>query len=425
MVDQAIRYQSRRARLAALIKQRFPDKKGLVVLASAYEHPRYPFWQDSTWRYFVGLEEPGAIMIMTLEGEATLYLPTYTTDRSAWMSHVITPTDETARAWGLADFRALGQPVVGYHIAPLFSRSAHEQILSDVTALLQSGGVLFAPLSDRTDAYLGQRMLFERWQQWLPPFGGQSVDIGDLVGRLRRTKDPHEITLMARAGTITAAAHTAVARTIRDGVSEAAVEAALTASMIAQGAQHAFPPIIASGIRGTILHYHDNNELMRDGDLVVIDTGASVDGYAADVSRTYPVSGRFTKRQRELYDMVLATQTLVAEKARPGIWLRNAEKPEQSLQHIAMNHLKQYGLDTYFCHGIGHFLGLDVHDVGNAAEPLAEGDVITIEPGLYIRAEQIGIRIEDDFLIERDGVRCLTDELPRTADAVEQMVSCS
>ena len=164
---------------------------------------------------------------------------------------------------------------------------------------------------------------------------------------------------------------------------------------------------------------------MRNGDLVVVDIGAELGMYAADITRTYPVSGTFSKRQRELYDIVLATQQHIADISKPGLWLSNKEHPDKSLNHLARQFLQKYGYDKYLPHGIGHFLGLDVHDVGDYSVPLQAGDIITIEPGIYIPEEGIGIRIEDDYWVVEDGVVCLSDGLSKEARDIEQMVQQS
>jgi Xaa-Pro aminopeptidase len=157
----------------------------------------------------------------------------------------------------------------------------------------------------------------------------------------------------------------------------------------------------------------------------VIDIGAEYAYYAADITRTYPASGTFSERQREIYQMVLDAQEFVAAHAKPGYWLKNAAYPEQSLHHMAVQFFKEHGLDKYFMHGIGHYLGLDVHDVGSYQEPLKPGDLFTIEPGLYIRNEGIGVRIEDNYLMTGDGVRCLSAHIPKTVTDIERLMLCA
>ena len=192
--------------------------------------------------------------------------------------------------------------------------------------------------------------------------------------------------------------------------------------MTASHARLAFPSVVATGKNGTILHYSDNNGLIKNGDLVLVDIGAELHNYCADITRTYPVSGTFTKRQKELYNLVLETQEYVAALAKPGMWLKNPKNPDKSLYHLAHAFLTKRGYADYFPHGIGHFLGLNVHDVGDYAVPLHEGDVITIEPGIYIPQEGIGIRIEDNYWIAKDGAICLSEDMPKTAEEIEAVM---
>ena len=189
--------------------------------------------------------------------------------------------------------------------------------------------------------------------------------------------------------------------------------------MTASHARTSFPSIVAGGKNSTVLHYHENSGTLRNGDLVVVDIGAEYNNYCADLTRTYPVSGTFSKRQKEIYEVVLATQEYIASRAKPGMWLKNKDNVEQSLHHLAVKFLAQSGYDKYFPHGIGHFLGLDVHDVGDYTVPLQEGDVITIEPGIYIAEESIGIRIEDNYWITKDGAVCLSENLPKEVEDIE------
>ena len=200
---------------------------------------------------------------------------------------------------------------------------------------------------------------------------------------------------------------------------QAALEYVFTENL----ATSAYPSIVAGGVRGTILHYNKNNQKFVAGDLVVVDAGARYNYYCADVTRTYPVSGTFTQEQKKLYELVLECQELVAEHAKPGMWLVNKDNQEMSLHHIALNFFKKHGYDQYFTHGIGHFLGLDVHDVGDRSRPLQEGDIITIEPGLYISEKNIGIRIEDNYwIVDQAEPVCLSEGLPKTVSAIEEMI---
>ena len=200
------------------------------------------------------------------------------------------------------------------------------------------------------------------------------------------------------------------------------VQAGLEYMMTGAGAKPSFPSIVASGKNSTILHYSPSERIIKKGDLVVVDIGAEYNYYCADLTRTYPVSGKFTPRQRELYQLVLDTQSYIADVAKPGMWLKNKANPEQSLHHLAVSFLKERGYEQYFIHGIGHYLGIDVHDVGTYETPLQEGDVITIEPGLYLPEEKIGIRIEDNYWIVKNGAICLSEELPKSLEEIERIM---
>ena len=235
-----------------------------------------------------------------------------------------------------------------------------------------------------------------------------------------------ELELMYKAVEITGNAHQAAMHMLKPGRNEAEVQASLEFVFTEQGATPAYPSIVAGGIRGTILHYGTNNQPLLDGQLVVVDAGARYNYYCADVTRTYPVSGKFTQEQKELYELVLECQELVAEQAKPGMWLSNKDEQEASLHHIAVNFFKKHGYDQYFIHGIGHFIGLDVHDVGDGTKPLQEGDIITIEPGLYIPEKQLGIRIEDNYwIVDQTTPVCLSEAIPKSVQAVEEMVQQS
>ena len=295
-----------------------------------------------------------------------------------------------------------------------------DQVMHLLEDIRQKNDLLFVLAPETPTGYVEQRSILQRLQQ----FGmhTKTVDISSIVAEMRRTKDMQEMEELFKAVEITCLAQEAAARAITNGMSEAEVQASLEYIMVGSGAQPSFPSIVGSGSNATVLHYNQNNDTMKNGDLVVVDIGARYNYYCADITRTYPVSGTFTARQKEIYSIVLETQTYIAEKARPGIWLSNAEKPDESLNHLAKAFIKEKGYGDYFPHGIGHYLGLDVHDVGSYKEPLKAGDVITIEPGIYMPEERIGIRIEDNYWIVKDGVICLSEALPKSIPEIEQMV---
>jgi Xaa-Pro aminopeptidase len=323
---------------------------------------------------------------------------------------------------GLDMITMLGEQCPGYQFNPLCPQKAYTNLVTALKNTIGSHGQLFVLLPATEHAYVEQQFILGRFLTWLPELQNKVVDISAFVARLRRTKDMREIEALYKAVEITQLAQEAAAQAIAPGVTECEVQASLEYIMIASGARPAFPSIVATGKNATILHYMNNSATIQPGDLVVVDIGAEYNYYCADLTRTYPASGTFTQRQRELYDVVLETQEYVAEHTRPGMWLSNKEQPDKSLHHRAVNFLAKKGYDKFFIHSIGHFLGLDVHDVGDPKKPLQEGDVITIEPGLYIPEEGIGIRIEDNYWVVQDGVVCLSENLPKKADEIELLV---
>ena len=248
--------------------------------------------------------------------------------------------------------------------------------------------------------------------------GVSVVDRTMLLSEMRAVKSAAELTLMRHAAAATKAGFIQAMRTVRPGVREMTVQRTLEETYLSAGAEegvsgHAFPPIVGSGLNATLLHYEDNAAVCRAGELLLIDSGAKVDGYCADVTRTIPVSGTFTAEQRELYEVVLKAQSAAIKAAKPGAYLWQVD-------HAARGVIRAAGLSDAFMHGTGHHLGMDVHDCTPDGK-LKPGMVITVEPGVYFadRAGGIGIRIEDDVLITARGNEILTSGIPKTVAEVE------
>lgn len=417
-------YVARRKKLLADIAAKNPNKnkQSLVVLWAGFESERHAFRQESSFYYLTGIQEPGVVLVMSMDGKTTFYVPHCMAERAQWIASSVPLTQENAKMVGADDVRVLGEKCAKYQIYPFFPRQEYAALCAVLQETVQQKGAIFTLVPDNPHAYIEQRFVVERLKQFVPGLHEALEDISPLVAAMRRKKDMREIELMYTAVGITCLAHEAAVQVIDDGVGEAEVQASLEYIMIGSSTRPSFPSIVASGKNGTILHYTLNNGHLKNGDLVVVDIGADYKGYCADLTRTYPVSGVFSKRQRELYDIVLDTQEHVASKVQPGFWINNKEQPEKSLMHIAKKYLSKYGYEQYFTHGIGHFLGLDVHDVGDYTTALQEGDVITIEPGIYIPQEGIGIRIEDDYWLVKDKVVCLSEDLPKRADEIEDMM---
>jgi Xaa-Pro aminopeptidase len=236
------------------------------------------------------------------------------------------------------------------------------------------------------------------------------------VHEMRRLKDDEEIGAMERAAAVTAEGLANVLGMVRPGMHEHEIEGELTRTYRAHGASHAFEPIVGAGPNALSLHYRDNSAQIGEDQLLLVDTGAKVDGYCCDVTRTYPAGGRYTKRQREVYDVVLAAQEAAIAASRPGAMLGD-------LHANAYEVIDKAGLAEHFVHGLGHHIGIEGHDVGNLYRPLQPGAVFTVEPGVYIPDEVIGVRIEDVVLITEEGCRVFTGAIPKTAEAIEQRMA--
>jgi Xaa-Pro aminopeptidase len=254
------------------------------------------------------------------------------------------------------------------------------------------------------------------------------ADAAGEMARLRMKKSESELALIRKAAEITIEAHRAAWRRLKAGLFE--YQLAATASNVyfeAGCERHAYPPIVGSGPNATVLHYNANSRRMDAGELVLMDIGAECAGYAADLTRTVPVSGKFTRRQRELYEIVLGAQKAVIAAVKPGMTL--ARTGPNSLHQIAVEYFNRHGkasngegLGKYFTHGIGHHVGLEVHDASDPARPLEAGMVITVEPGLYIPEEGIGIRIEDMVLVTERGAEVISAALPREPGEIERVL---
>ncbi len=274
----------------------------------------------------------------------------------------------------------------------------------------------------------------------------QIVDLGDALKQMRIRKDESEIGLMRRAGQIAAEAHCSAMRMCRPGLAEFEIQSEVERCFRNAGCEPAYPSIVASGSNACILHYMDNRDPLRDGDLLLIDAGAELDCYASDITRTFPVNGRFSTVHKEVYAIVLEAQLNAIACAVPG--KRHADVHDASVAAIVdgLRHLgllsgsadeiiEQEAFKKFYMHKVGHWIGLDVHDVGDyvvdgESMPLEKGLCMTVEPGIYISPADdvplhfhgIGIRIEDDIVITDAGNEVLTDAVPKEPDAIESLM---
>ncbi|MEW5876714.1 MAG: aminopeptidase P N-terminal domain-containing protein [Acidobacteriota bacterium] len=413
-------YRARRQRVVEALGER-----GVAVLLGASDTRSYgdvgTFRQDPSFFYLTGVEIPNAALLLTRDRDE-LYLPARRPALEAWLGPKFGPGEEAAEALGFGAVKDV-QPTEVVVEARRRPVPGFEDVLAD---LLASGGELWIPLpsASASGVLTREQELVSRLRERLPSFAVH--DLSPVLTQRRLRKEPGEVALLAKAVEITAHAVKAAADLLRPGVSEAALEGAAYATLRRLGAEGwSFPPIVGSGFAGCVLHYDQNIGTCQEGELVVVDIGARYGYYCGDLTRTFPVSGRFTPRQAELYDAVLDAYNAAVALLRPGLKIAD-------LRHAAYQSLKASGLSgpsgvpisEYFIHGLGHFLGLEAHDVGGEGPLLEPGMVLTVEPGIYISEEGIGIRIEDDYLITEEGAQCLTPSwLPREREAVEALVS--
>ncbi|MGH9504830.1 MAG: aminopeptidase P N-terminal domain-containing protein [Terriglobales bacterium] len=263
------------------------------------------------------------------------------------------------------------------------------------------------------------------------PVGVSFQDVRPMLASLRTHKDSGEIERIRHATDASIAAHFAAMHTVRPGITEREISALMQYEWGKRGCERpAYAPIVGSGFNSTVLHYSDDSGTMQSGDVVVIDAAGEYSMYASDITRTLPVSGKFTARQREIYDIVLGAQQAAAAAFRSGKSTLRRDRPD-SLHDVAYNYINTHGKDLhgeplgkYFIHGLGHYVGLNVHDAGDYDVPLGPGAVFTLEPGIYIPEEKLGVRIEDILYVDQDGKLVnLTANLPHTAEDVERAMA--
>jgi Xaa-Pro aminopeptidase len=247
--------------------------------------------------------------------------------------------------------------------------------------------------------------------------GAEPANPAPAIARLRMVKSAGELELIRKSAEASMAAHRAAWKRTAPGLYEYQVAATMVETYADRGCERsAYAPVVGSGPNALVLHYAKNNRRMDKGELLLMDVGAECAGYAGDITRTVPVSGRFSRRQREVYEVVLGAEKAAIAAVKPGV-----KVPE--LTKVARDYMDAHGgLGKYLAHGISHHIGLEVHDAQDLSVPLGEGMVISIEPGIYIPEENIGVRIEDMVLVTADGAKVLTEALPREASQIEKAV---
>lgn len=413
----------------------------VAIIASAPEATRsndtnYRYRQNSDFYYLTGFDEPEAIAVIApnKEQKFTLFVRPRDPEREIWDGR------RAGVEGALAEYGADAAFPIGEF------REKLVDLISNARNLYYRIGGGSPELDDQLIRQIASMRILGR-KNINPPEA--IIDPGAILHEMRLIKSADEIELMQRAADIAAEAHVEAMKQVRPGMMEYEIEALLEFNFRKNGASApAYTSICGGGPNATVLHYVTNDAKLRDGDLLLVDAGAEYKGYASDITRTFPVNGRYTAAQRDIYDLVLATQVDCVKRARPGVTMDELKNHSIEMLTEGMVRLgllegepskliEEEKYKQFYMHGLGHFLGIDVHDVGRyyhdgESRRLEPGMVITVEPGLYVsentenipdKYRGIGVRIEDDVLITEDGQRVLSSKVPKQAEEIEQLMA--
>lgn len=430
-----------RQRRQALITQMAPGSAALIFAApevTRSNDTEYSYRQNSNFWYFTGFNEPQALLVLIKSDEHHNHSVLFNRIR-----------DLTAEVWS---GRRLGQEAAPAKLG--VDRALPWDDIGEQLHLLLNG--LDVVYHAQGEYGYADQLLFSALETLRRGFRqnlsapASVTDWRPWVHEMRLFKSAEEIEILRQAGKISALAHTRAMQQCRPGMYEYQLEGEIHHEFSRHGARFpSYNTIVGSGENGCILHYTENESVMRDGDLVLIDAGCEFHGYAGDITRTFPVNGRFTPPQREIYDIVLASLHKALSMFRPGVSIHEVN---DEVVRIMITGLVDLGIldgnidelfeaqahRPFFMHGLGHWLGLDVHDVGDYGTPsrdrvLEPGMVLTVEPGLYIAPDAsvppqyrgIGVRIEDDIVITATGHENLTDSVVKDPDAIEALMAAA
>ena len=409
-------YAARRAKLAAQVD-------GPVVVFGYTGHEDLSefalFFQEKNFYYFSGDDEPGGAVLLIpdppagkkIEGaREILYLPARDYAQEKWEGPKMGPDDPGIREkTGFADVQAFAN-----------LRAKLEEL-----AKTYSNFYTLLP-GQQEEGYPH----LKNWSEWLKHTvpSANVFDITPAISAMRQVKSAGELTLMRKAIDASIDAQLDSMKRMRPGLYEYQVAARMKEIHEFEGcSREAYAPIVGTGFFSTVLHYSALDQQIKDGDIVVLDVAGEYGDYAADITRTLPANGKYSARQREIYEIVLGAQNAAMAAVKPGATIHGGAV---DLNAIAREYINTHGKDLhgeplgkYYIHGLSHHLGLDVHDPGSTTRPLEAGMVFTIEPGIYIPEENLGVRIEDDVLVTKDGIEVLTKRLPRNPDEVEKVMA--
>lgn len=410
-------FAERRAKLEAAIN-------APIVLFGYTGHeeanPSYVFMQEENFYYLTGHNEEGAAMLLVPESAVEkgwtgpreiLYLPPRDLAEERWNGPRMGPDDPGIKEkTGFANVET------------------YAKLRNTLAGLAKKYSEIFTELPQPQEDGYPHAADFSKWVKEIAP-EATLKDVSSAVATLRAIKSPGELALIQKAIDPSIDAHFAAMNMMRPGLYEYQVAAKMVEIHDYAGCEtEAYAPIVGTGFDSTVLHYNKLDRRIEDGDIVLMDVGGQYSGYASDITRTVPANGKFTPRQREIYEIVLGAQNAALAALKPGMTIGG--QGDTSLQKIATEYIDSHGKDKegrslgrYYIHGLSHHVGLDVHDPSGPPRPLEPGMVITIEPGIYIPEENLGVRIEDDVLITPTGYKLLTARLPRSPDEIEKIMA--
>jgi Xaa-Pro aminopeptidase len=410
-------YQARRAKLRAAV-----DAPVVIFGYTGHEDASdvHIFFQEPYFYYLTGHDQPGAALLLIPDSHSgtiseprsdeVLYLPPRDAKEEVWEGPKMGPDDPGIAA------------KTGFEAVRPFAQLKDD--LAELAKTYKTFYTLLPPKNEEGYPHLTNSVAVIHAA--VPH--AKLKDVTPILAAMRQVKSAGELALIQKAIDLSIDAHLHAIQQMRPGLFEYQVAAKMKEIHEWGGCEReAYAPIVGAGFNSTVLHYSGLNDEIKDGDVIVMDVGCEYGGYAADITRTVPVSGKFTPRQREIYDIVLGAQNAALAALKPGAVLFGGKN---SLQQIVTDYFNTHGHDKtggtlgrYYPHGISHHLGLDVHDAGDRNRPLEPGMIVTVEPGTYIPEENLGVRIEDDVLITKDSYQILTARLPRTADEIEKIMA--
>ena len=415
-------YHARRAALGNALK-------GGVAIFFAAEEPSMEYLdyrQDEDFFYLTGWNEPGAALLII--GDASMANP-----QRSYREILFLPTRNRIQERYTGVKLDAATPGAAAS-AGVDAVEAMTELPAELNRLIESDRRLTRNLWAEPDSKPAQALATFTASTLGMDAAPSLRDVSELTAELRILKDAGEIALLRKASDASIAAQKTMMRAARPGVTERAIAGRMTAVWLENGCERAsYPPIVGAGVNSTVLHYSENSATLQDGDLLLVDAACEYSMYASDITRTIPVNGHFTDRQREIYNIVYQAQKAAIEAFvvnKSKINDRDRRDPD-SLENAAYNYINTHGKDLhgeplgkYWLHGMGHMVGIDVHDPGVYPQVLKPGMVFTIEPGVYIPEEKIGVRLECVFVVGQDGKLIdLTADLPHTAEEIEAFIA--